>query len=724
MVRTPTKTCPNLHGILSEAPAELIAAFLSAPAFQRFDWLDAYRFDPTDDHGRGRAAAMLETELKSRLSPLEKEAVRIIEIANPRGQFAIDGLVRELNDEKVSAVFLRNQDEMARSLWVYLEQPRLFGAAENVLHMRLYRRYDRHYQTFLAEPSDIATGDPTVSALVEVLELRLGRGKGCFVHRFNIPADKDEPAAEMFLIHHPNLPSSVREIDDQGAVSKFYIRPPGEAVVVFVPSTGRIHVRAETRAIRHLVRECFVTKVLEQALSHQPQDFQAYDISRFLNDFELSLPEDAEAVIKDVSVIRLEVSIGNLANRLSVSTTIGQSVKELIASLPGLAETFYKSIAVRFVEIVVRYRRADRVSDETLDFTISDQNTCSLLSVNDPFEKLLGHRLLRAWRLLVDGQSPTKTDLHVLLPGILALWDLGLDKVTGAWLVTRKFDAPAMVSFGFLVPLGWEEIDLIEDDVDNSPQDVLVDPGPKGAELVTIDGRTSAATHPDNYRLYRVRHEWVAQYLKSSVIGQFDSATVEEVTPNLLALGTVLIEGSSVPVYLTRRLHDERSHAEVDTALRLRSNLGTGLALNAGRRVGLSIGANVLLSLADLLAAPAKEGDEGSVFDLQQLRSGFLRHRNLAQGGDTVELVRTGDHVASLSIPKSGTIDIHGENRILVIERLVIAYKTKGRPLKTEDMMQGMRDQSLANMFGSELWAKLKENFLHSPKKGHWMIAP
>lgn len=723
MVRAPTKTCPNLHLVLTEAPIDLVSGFLAAPAFQRMDWLDKYRFDSATEGDARRAAAMLGAELKSRLSPLETEAVRICEISTERGQMAIEGLVREVADDGLEAAFLRNQDEIARSLWIYLEQNKLFEAAENALHLRLYRRYDRHYQTFQAAPADIDAGDDKLQALMEDLERRLGRGKGCFVDRFNLPGDTDEPAAEMFLIHHPNLPSSVREIDEEGAVSKFYFRPPGEAMVVFVPSTGRVHIRAETRAIRHLVRESFVTKVLEQELSHQPADFQAYDISRFLTVHDLPVPADPEVVVKEVSVIRLEVSVGNLVNRLTVSTTIGRSVGELIGSLPGLAETFSRSIAVRFVEITVRYRRAGRPSDETLDFTMSDRNSCSLLSLNDPFERNLGHRLLRAWNLLVDGRAPAETDLRMLLPGIMALWDIGTDRVAGAWLTERKFDADSLVTFGFLVPMGWEDLDLIEDDEVILGQDAVVDLQPEGIEVASAGGRSSAGIHPDSYRLYRVRNEWVAQYLKANIAGQFGSSSVETISPNLLALGTIEVDGNQSPVYLTRRLQDERTYAEIDSELRLRSSLGIGLVLNAGRRAGFTLAANVLLSFADFLTVGVRGETEVPAVDMDALRYSFLRHRSLAQGGEAVELVITGEHVGTLFVPGRGTVEIDGGNRLLVIERLVAAYKKTGRPIRTEDMTRGMRDQSLSNIFGSELWKKLKTSFLHSPKKGSWQIA-
>jgi hypothetical protein len=43
--------------------------------------------------------------------------------------------------------------------------------------------------------------------------------------------------------------------------------------------------------------------------------------------------------------------------------------------------------------------------------------------------------------------------------------------------------------------------------------------------------------------------------------------------------------------------------------------------------------------------------------------------------------------------------------------------------MKTEDMIAGIEGQSLSNIFGKELWKKLKSGFLRSPKKGVWEIA-
>ena len=135
--------------------------------------------------------------------------------------------------------------------------------------------------------------------------------------RYDIPADGEDPAAEMYLLYHPNPPTSVREIDEAGNRSRICFRPPGEAMIVHTPSTGRVHVRASTRSLRHMIAETFIGSVLTQEPSRQPVDFQAYDISRFLAGFDLTLPDFEDVTILRAQIIRADVSITNLANRLS-----------------------------------------------------------------------------------------------------------------------------------------------------------------------------------------------------------------------------------------------------------------------------------------------------------------------------------------------------------------------------------------------------------------------
>ncbi len=723
MVRAPTRTCPNLSRLFDEAEPQLLAGFLSSKAFGRLEWLPRYCFGPDNPEGFLAARQMLDKEKKERLAPLETEAARIVTMAGPRGQFALEGLSKTTLDPAVHKNLFDQRDELARSLWAYCRLPALFDATENTLHLRLYRRYDRHYQTFAAEPSTMGGPGAESSGIIAFLKEvgdKLDRGDGYGIERFDIPAADEEPAAEMYLLYHPNPPTSVREIDDEGRRSRFYFRPPGEAMIVYVPSTGRVHVRAGTRALRHIIAETFVTTALEQPMSRQPVDFQAYDISRFLASFDLDLPDVPDAIILDAKVIRADVSIIDLATRLSLSGGIRTGIGPVLDRHIALGSIISAALAVRFIEIVVRYRRAERREELTLDFTLSDRNTSSLMSLDDPTERILGHRLLRHWGILRDGREPSAAESLAAMPALLALWDSRAETVTGSWLQTRNVDVGLLQEVGFLVPAGWEGDDLIDDEESVGPMVAQVVVGKSEATLAAAEGQAAPGTSSDRYRRYRVREGWVEQHLQLKLADTIDLPAVQRINPHLFGLGMLRIDDRDVPVWLARGLDDEQIRSVTDTDLRARSNLGIGLVLQSGRSFGSCLAANVLTPLDDHIGSEATS----LVANVESLRSIFRRDRALAQGGLTVRLERSGDHAGTLFVPGAGSIDIIGANRLIVIQRLVDNHNAGSPRMKTADMLKGIEGQSLANIFKQPLWDKLKADFLRSlGPKGPWEIA-
>ena len=723
MVRSPTKTCPNLSRLFDDAEPEHLAAFLSTKAFERLKWLEAYQFDPNNSDSLETAREMLRQEKKDKLAPLEGEAARIVTIAGSRGQFALEGLARtKLETDRMKAL-TGQRDELARSLWAFINETGLFEAAENSLHLRMYRRYDKHYQTFMAEPSldgGPDAGSTLLESLLSDLNARLDRGDGYSIDKFDIPEGDDEPAAEMYLLFHPDPPTSVREIDDEGNRSRIYFRPPGEAMIVYTPSTGRVHVRAGTRVLRNTIAERFIETALDQTYSNQPVDFQAYDISHFLQGFELETPDLEDAVILRAQVIRADVSVGNLANRLALSTTINQDISAVINDQPGLGRIFSRAVAIRFVEIAVRYRRSGSPNEKTLDFTLTDRNTCSLLSLDDPFERVLGHRLLRHWKIMQEGRVPSAAEGMAIIPALLAIWDIGIDRIGGTWLLDRGVNPALLTELGFLVPAGWDDDDLIDDDdgIGLVAAEVVVQPD--RADLKVAEGHSApSGGNRDCYRIYRVRDGWVEQHLRAHLGDVLDVPAVEELGKHLLYLGTLEIDARNVPVYLARCLDQEKVRASVDSELRSRNNLGIGLVLQAGNAAGPCLAANVLTSLADQIDIDKQE--ISLVAD--RLRNIFRRDQSLARGGLTVQLERTGENAGTLFVPGKGSIDIAGENRLLVIGRLVDAHNTGPAPIVTADLIKGIEDQSLANIFGQPLWKKLKADFVRSPKRKWWEIA-
>ena len=728
MARSIIKTCPNLSAVFDADDVGTVVDFLRTKPFELLKWVGAFLVETSNLADIDAAKTRLGKVRKDQLKPLESEAARIVTMAANRGQFALEGLAQTKLGQERLKVFTAQKDELARSLWAYVNELMLFEAAENSLHMRLYRRYDRHYQTFLSEPSlgidPDAEGD-LIKGLLTKLEADLRRGKGYSIDRFEIPEAEDEPASVMYLICHPSPATSVRDLDDDGNLSKIYVRPPGEAVIFYTPSTGRVHVRAGSRTLRHKIADNFIEGVLQQEASEQPVDFQAYDISKFNSEFGLDRPIYEEVEIKTAAVIRVEVSVEDLASRLSISTSIDGNLKSLVEKQSGLGLILERAIATRLLEIAVRYRPKDRDDTRTLTFALTDRNTCSLFSVDDPYERILGHRLLRHWGIMREGRAPYENDGMQALPALLELWDMDRDTVSGAWLYDRHIDPGLLIDIGFLVPIGSEgddkdEVgDLIDDEDNLGPTVAEVVSRQDGPSLRSSTGQEAPAGPPERYRVYRVRKGWVAQYLQTYAAKILTNMSPNVLDANFVSLGQLAIDGRDVPIYLVRGLHDEKTRAEVDSHLRATKGGGVGLVLQAGRAFGDSVAGHVLTRLADHLTGELP--DFG--LNIESVCAAYARGHFLAVGGEVVQLVPMGDAAATLYVPNKGSIDIPGKHRVALIQKLVDAHNA-GKPLvSSDDLREGIKDQSLANILGQPLYDKLKANFIRSPKRPLWEIA-
>lgn len=720
MPRSRHKSCPSLYRLIENSDADDFVEFLNQDEFQREKWLDEYRRCDQKIFEK-----LLCDEPKSRLEPLECEAARVLDVAETRGQYALAGLAPSKLKQGAFAEFNRQKDELRRSLWVYSNHRLLFEAVESVLHLRLYRRYGKHYQSFQADTSSARPeADPSelLVRLIKEIETLLGRGSGCTLEHFDLPADAGYPAAEMYIIYHPNPLTSARDVREDGERRTLYFRPPGEATIVFTPETGTIEVRADSQVLRRPVAENFAKIVLDQDLSNKPLGFREYDMSCFFGSFSLDCPELDGFHVRRVRVLKAEISVGHLGNRLSLSTTINEDIDALIDRLPGLRAIFRNAVAVRFVEIAVRYTCSGEATERTLDFTISDQNSCSLLSLPDERERILGHRLLRAWKILREFRQPSEPELKCIIPVLLELWDSGVDTVSGSWLRQRGIDEALLTSTGFMEPAGWEDVDLIDDDdlglVDGKVFTEKNDHGVK-AYLQPTEGQEVAAGEASRYRKFRVKQDWLIEHVRSALSNTLDAPLVEVLSQDLVSLGGLIVDNSSVPIYLARRLDDPKALAASDHLLRGRGDQGIGLVLSAVKAPFHCLAANVLSPLRDHLEA----ADQTATICLATLHTAYRNNRYLARGGQAVELVWDGGKTGELFVPGKGSIQITGENRLTVIDQLVKAHKSGAKAVKTADLTRDFEGQALRNIFGKLLWDRLNGRFIRSVGHGYWEIA-
>lgn len=145
---------------------------------------------------RGQLLSALADHSGESVLPSEREAARIGALADPKGDRALDGLIASRVHPEGMQIFHAQPDALARSLWAYLNERRVFDAAESVIHLRLYRDTSKLYDAFeLVDrvPLDLATIDAL--KLGSAVSRFLSLGLACTVNVFEMPTTDGEPKA-------------------------------------------------------------------------------------------------------------------------------------------------------------------------------------------------------------------------------------------------------------------------------------------------------------------------------------------------------------------------------------------------------------------------------------------------------------------------------------------------------------------------------------------------
>ena len=147
------KTLTNAHCLLDlieKAPVAVLHAFSRLPECQAL----ARGFDWSQD-ADGLATALVEHVghlRKDHRDPAEREALRVLRLASPRGAQILTTVADQLNDNDLFATFMaQDGGEIGRSVWIRTHSDntaRLFDVAESILNTGDIRGNKRLYDAF------------------------------------------------------------------------------------------------------------------------------------------------------------------------------------------------------------------------------------------------------------------------------------------------------------------------------------------------------------------------------------------------------------------------------------------------------------------------------------------------------------------------------------------------------------------------------------------------
>jgi hypothetical protein len=529
-----------------------------------------------------------------------------------------------------------------------------------------------------------------------------------------VTEEGESATSHVIIVRHGGPLSSIATHGKDGEKDWLYYRPSTEATLIYAPTRGIVEVCAASPSVRQDVAMAFAEVSLEQDLSNKPLSFKLYDLSRFRQSLTLPLHQPGDLRVERVGVVEVDLCLSDPLRRLTLRVPAADDIEAVAEQDLGSRRLLRQYPVVRLV-VAVEYWPPEGRRTRALKLSLSAPNRCNLRGNPDPELRKLGYDLLEHWGVLQALRTLGPDDGRRLLPSLLALYDLGADILLEHELAERGFDVAAFSSHGFLQPAGRLTSMLVDED-DGCPELVEVYPGIGGTgEFEDFHGGT--AWQPKALvTKYRVNQDWVRETVLRGLLPMLPGRAVATPVAALHRLGEISLGDEAVVCYLARGLSDPRIVRSVEDHLRGGTTPGYGLILAAGEPGVGFLGSNVVLDVTPFLRGEI----DGPAIDLEQLRLAYLAARQRARNGNTVELVKAGDGLATLHVPGKPPLTLTGENQIRMFDKLVTAFLKGTLLVPTSTLIEGTSCRTPKQAFSN--WNDIVDVYLCSPRKGYWQL--
>lgn len=299
----------------------------------------------------------------------------------------------------------------ARALWVYLNYPREFHVARQLLAAASpIGRFWNLTTGFDGRPYDASPrAVQDLKLAVARLYREQGRGHRCTVDRY-----ERHGCLYLFLYLDDYTQTHVGH-NDRGHLVRYPLRPAFEVVYVYDRAEGTLDQYTQgDRRWRHTVRDLFCEHVLHGDPPLAAPGRRAYRLDGLI-DPTAPLPPDPAAGVTAVTIRKLRVH--------SVWTPEQKVVLEANPALVGnvyhMLDTHFPvrqfprgDLRVTLVTFTVRCRPTGADRERTLTFDVSAPDACNLKSMPDD-PRAVGERCLRRWGILEDADGDEIGRAHV-----------------------------------------------------------------------------------------------------------------------------------------------------------------------------------------------------------------------------------------------------------------------------------------------------------------------
>lgn len=722
MAKRILKTGPLIHSLIEDAPINLTRELTSLRRGDNDPEIVLPGEDLNEDEFREALAETLAEFDLDDLRPLEQRCRRIRVLADGKGVSSLDTIVEQRLDDAQCAEYSNQADPLCRSIWAFLNHGRVFEDAESFHFARQFRDHGKMYDAFEVELEKVINLDADsidetalASKITKVLELKTT----CSVKALDLPSTDAHPASIMLIVRHGGPLSSVHDHRDDGRRGTIYFRPPNEATLIYTPSKRQIEICADSPVVRQKVGDAFAEVTLEHDISQKPLTWKRYNLSRFRSSLTLPIPHMEGVEIQVAQVLEVEIRLGHWSRKLALKVAIDDDIQDVATKYLGRGNIFRRAASFSRIGIAVKYNRSGDAKERSLNITVSGVKSCNLQSNKDPDERSLGFALLHEWGILSAFRQIDNGDLRAMFSQLVDLYDLEEEEVTGGYLREIGLDPDRLIEGGLLERRDRQDVVLIDEDDINGEVEITPSSTP-GMVSVTGPFGEDAGEHPAaDLERYQLNREWLQETVLKLIRPLLTNKGAQVIDQDLVLMGDMGMDGASTPVYFARRLSDPSVINRLDQLLRARNASGIGIVLTSSAESLSCLGPNVVIPVLTHLS---DEG-EGLVLSRDALAQTFSSGRNVAMGGSSVAVLKSGTQSASLCIPGKPPLAILGANQIRIFEKLVKAHLAGSPDVKTAELIEDTGVKSPQQAFKKPMWDSILDVYIaKGSTRGYWRL--
>ncbi|MDF1483190.1 hypothetical protein [Extensimonas sp. H3M7-6] len=720
------KTLTNAHCLLDlieKAPASVIKAFSGLPECQAL----ARGFDWSQD-AASLPSALIEHVRhlrKDQRDPAEREALRVLRLASPRGAQILTTVADQLNDSALIATFLaQDGGEIGRSVWMRThsdEAARLFDVAESILNTGDIRGNKRLYDAFDVPCDDAPPfiwNDSVKKELEAQLTSAMRLGEPCEVVYVPLADEKkngDTKTTHYLVVRFAGDQVTAVQVVNRNRKSFCYF-PARDATLVYAPDRKVVEVYAHTLSTRAPLANVLSKHGFKAPLSNRPLNRSRYDLSRFALPLKDEKPRLDGAKVERLYLTEAKALLGHSTDAVSLHIDSGVELHDVISGRWG-DHPFSQPGAILGVTLVADLVFEDETTETSLSIVLAEPGRCSLQGEKDLRLRQAGTQLLEALGVLKPLHPGSGVDDPNLVIQVARLLECATSPMDGFALAQLGIDIDRFEDEGIITE-GDRITEKVVDLADGERFSVQLE---RCADANHVRYRdpltgTDVILPAKHARRWKVHLNWLREEIITALGTALQGVRGKHLDDEPVFLGEIDIDGHAVALYFAAKLSSERQYARVDTALRLHPRSTPGIVLTTASIPFPFAGTNVVIPIEDVVSATGAK----TAIDAARLKVAYRHGQLAAMGGTSVNLQVSSDgYAAVLNIPGKAPWRVTGKGKITVLQRLVDAYSA-GTHVNTKKLMEDTGCLSPANLFSkTSPW----KNYLAKVKGAHaWQL--